>query len=235
MLESGFIKLHRSLLSWEWYTDYKTKDVFIHLLLTANYEDSDWRGVNISRGERATSYEKIASETGLSVRNVRTAIEHLKVTGEVTSKSYSKFTVFTLNNYDKYQATDKQTDIQLTNELTGNRQQRKKAKEDNNKCSLTVANSGGFLFDKFWEAYPKKQSKKTAQKAWTKLKVSNTLFDKIMLSLSAVKQSPQWTKDNGQYIPLATTWLNGERWDDEQVVENHFDDMENYMKKFNGG
>ena len=45
MLESGYIKLYRSLLSWEWYDDINTKTVFLHLLLTVSIEESKWHGI----------------------------------------------------------------------------------------------------------------------------------------------------------------------------------------------
>ena len=80
----GFILLHRRLLGWEWYGDGNTMRVFIHLLLKANFEPKKWRGVTVGRGQCATSLAEIAGELGLSERNVRTAIKHLKSTGEVT-------------------------------------------------------------------------------------------------------------------------------------------------------
>lgn len=71
------------------------------------------------------------------------------------------------------------------------------------------------LFDKFWEAYPKKRDKQTSRKAFTKLNVDDKLFNKMMASLSQAKNSYDWQKNNGQYIPYPSTWLNGRRWEDE--------------------
>ena len=70
-------------------------------------------------------------------------------------------------------------------------------------------------FDKFWQAYPKKVSKKQAQKSWKKIKPSLELFEKILKALEMVKQTEQWKKDNGKFIPYPATWLNQERWTDE--------------------
>lgn len=71
------------------------------------------------------------------------------------------------------------------------------------------------LFDKFWEAYPKKRDKQTSRKAFTKLNVDVKLFNHMMYSLSQAKNSYDWQKNNGQYIPYPSTWLNGRRWEDE--------------------
>lgn len=70
-------------------------------------------------------------------------------------------------------------------------------------------------FDKFWQAYPKKVSKKQAQKSWKKISPSLELFEKILKALEMVKQTEQWEKDNGKFIPYPATWLNQERWTDE--------------------
>lgn len=70
-------------------------------------------------------------------------------------------------------------------------------------------------FDKFWQAYPKNVSKKQAQKSWKKIKPSLELFEKILKALEMVKQTEQWKKDNGKYVPYPATWLNQERWTDE--------------------
>lgn len=70
-------------------------------------------------------------------------------------------------------------------------------------------------FDKFWQAYPRKVSKKEAQKSWKKINPSLELFEKILKALEMVKQTEQWKKDNGKFIPYPATWLNQERWNDE--------------------
>lgn len=70
-------------------------------------------------------------------------------------------------------------------------------------------------FDKFWQAYPRKVSKKQAQKSWKKINPSLELFEKILKALEMVKQTEQWEKDNGKFIPYPATWLNQERWTDE--------------------
>ena len=69
-------------------------------------------------------------------------------------------------------------------------------------------------FDKFWEAYPNKKDKQKAMKAWAKHQPD---IVNVLKALVTQKGSEQWKKDNGQYIPLPTTWLNGARWEDEVV------------------
>lgn len=71
------------------------------------------------------------------------------------------------------------------------------------------------LFADFWKAYPKHQDKQGALKAFEKLKPDQELVDQMIQSINAWKQSEQWTKDGGQYIPMPTTWLSRRRWEDE--------------------
>lgn len=74
---------------------------------------------------------------------------------------------------------------------------------------------GSEMFDLFWAAYPRKKSKGDAVKAWNKLKIDNLLYALIMDKLDAAKNSRDWTKDGGQFIPYPASWLNKKMWDDE--------------------
>ncbi len=109
--DNGFITLHRKITEWEWYDDVKTTRLFIHLLVTANWKDTKWHGVKILRGQRIISRDGLAKETHLSPQTVRTCLERLKSTNEITSKSTNTYTIVTLVNYNKYQD-------QSTNEIT---------------------------------------------------------------------------------------------------------------------
>lgn len=119
----GHIKLDRKILEWEWYTDINTCRLFLHMLLRANWKDGRFQGVDIPRGSFVSSYQNIAAETGLSVQNVRTAIKHLKSTGELTVIQHAKFSVFTVNNYCLYQSDNTVANNQTTgNQQSANRQ-----------------------------------------------------------------------------------------------------------------
>ncbi len=128
MLKIGFIKLHRSLLDWEWYDDIPTKTLFIHLILTGNINNSNWHGIQIKRGGRIASIETLSNETGLTKQQVRTATKHLESTGELTRCKYPKFTVFLVNNYDKFQGIT-ECSQPIDNLPTENQQQNKNNKK----------------------------------------------------------------------------------------------------------
>jgi len=136
-MNNGWIKIHRSLTEWEWYHDTNVVRVFLHILLRANHKTKKWQGHTVERGELITSYGHLADELGLSVRNIRTVISKLKSTGELTSKSTSKFTKLTICQYETYQSfegpTDKQTDKPSDKQATSDRQQLKNEKNEKKK------------------------------------------------------------------------------------------------------
>ena len=129
-MNAGFILLYRQITEWEWYQNPNTFRVFLHCLLMANFTDGRFEGKEIKRGQFVTSLPSLSDQTSLSIRQVRVALDHLIMTGELTSKSYSKFRVIAVVNYDKYQNNDRQIDSQMTDkrqaddrQVTGKRQQ----------------------------------------------------------------------------------------------------------------
>lgn len=109
--------------------------------------------------------------------------------------------------------------------------------QDNNTPSLApsgLADSINALFERFWDSYPRKQSKKDAMAKFSRLfkgmseKAAYELFDKIMGALDAHRRSDQWVRDEGRYIPYPATWLNQARWNDElAAVKVSTDETEN--------
>ena len=127
MLQNGFIALYRSLLSWGWHADPATGWLFVNLLLMANWEDGEWQGMIVKRGQLVTGRKALAAQTGLSERQIRTALDHLKSTNELTIKSTNKFSLITIVNYGKFQDVqsdiDQQNDQQVDQRPTSNRPQ----------------------------------------------------------------------------------------------------------------
>jgi len=134
---SGWIKLHRKLLDWEWYSKPVVKSVFIHCLLRANHSDGKWQGKDIVRGTFISSIDKLSSELGHSRQEIRTAIKHLKSTNELTTASGTQHTVFTVINYDSYQGATGE----LTNEQPTANQRATTNKNDNNENNEKNTNS----------------------------------------------------------------------------------------------
>lgn len=76
------------------------------------------------------------------------------------------------------------------------------------------------IFEKFWNEYPKKISKGNAEKWFKKNKPTNDLVDLMIEKLKIYKETEQWKKDNGKYIPYPSSWLNARGWEDEIQSNN---------------
>lgn len=135
MANAGFVKIYRQILDWEWYSDLYVRVVFMHCLLRANHAPCNWKGVQLKVGQFITSYAHLAKECSLSVQKTRTALNKLKITGELTYKSTSQYSIITINNWNKWQANDMQINKQVTNEqqTSNNRQEYKELKKERNK------------------------------------------------------------------------------------------------------
>lgn len=141
----GWIKIHRQILNWEWYKDINVKILFIHLLLTANHQEKNWKGQLVKRGQKLTSLQHLANETGLTLQQTRTALIKLKSTGEITYTTTNKYTLVTITKYDDYQFINEKITNKITNNQTNEQQ-------TNNKQITTNKNDKNiylFLFNKY--------------------------------------------------------------------------------------
>ena len=70
-------------------------------------------------------------------------------------------------------------------------------------------------FDAFWAAYPNKTGKGAARTAWARAVKRGATLAEILPKLEALKESDQWQREDGRYIPNPATWLNQGRWEDD--------------------
>lgn len=130
----GYIKLDRKILDWEWWSDVNTYRVFTYCLIRANWKESRFKGVEVPRGAFVTSIKSLSKATNLSIQQVRTALDHLKSTGEVTINSHAKFSVVIVNNYIQYQDDNTIDNTQATsNQHDSNTQVTTEEEYKNNK------------------------------------------------------------------------------------------------------
>ena len=120
--DGGFIKLYRSLLDWEWYDDPNTLRVFLHILLNANWKETKWHGETIKAGEYRTTVAELSKGLKLSNQQTKTTLEHLKSTNDITIKTSPKGSIISIQNWSKYQLSNKQNSHQSTNHQGKNQQ-----------------------------------------------------------------------------------------------------------------
>ena len=131
-MNQGWIKIHRGFWDWEWADDPKMVSLFLYCISRANHTEKQWRGVDIKRGQFYTSYASLSTQTGLSVRNLRTCFDKLETTGEASRSKHSRGLMVTVINYDKYQLTDTDSVTTTSHKRHANDTQTTTTKNDKN-------------------------------------------------------------------------------------------------------
>lgn len=219
--KSSFIKLNRNILQWGWYKNANTFRVFIHLLITANIRANTFEGILIKRGEVATSVFSLAENLGLTEKQVRTALSHLKSTGEISSRRGSRYQILRVENYDKYQSMGNQMGNQkaFKGHSKGDNQRNKEI--NNPLVSYETSPHGGGResaktdFLTFWEKYPKKVDQERAKREWDRLRLDSGTVEEILQAIAQQSRTKSWQEEQGRFIPSPAKWLNGKRWRDK--------------------
>ena len=217
----GWIKLHRKLCKWEWYTDVNTCHLFIHILINANHEPAKWRGITINKGQYLTGREALAIQTGLSQKSVRTSLNKLKTANVVAIESSNQYSIISIVKWDDYQMEGQQTGQRGASEgpargqPTGHKQEDKndknKKKEEYMPTLFSEIESKNIPdgFETFWEKFPKARAgnKDKAHQAWKKA-LTRSDKEKIIQGLQAYCAS-----EMAKNFPKgAAAWLNDDRW-----------------------
>ena len=215
----GFIKLYRSLQDNPiWGSEPFSKgQAWVDLLLSAYHKGYDCilgnEILHVDRGQYFTSELKLAEKWKWSRKKTHAYLKLLEKLKMATTKGTRQGTMITIENYSIYQ--DKGT-TKGTSKGTVEEQQRDNEGYTYNELEEGLKNDKETytdLFETFWKEYPNKKAKPVALKSWDKIK--NLDFDLIMVALKKQKQTTDWNKDNGQFIPMPATWINQERWNDE--------------------
>ena len=116
-MSSGWIKLHRSLLDWEYYDDKNALRLLVHLLVSVNYKDKTWNGQEIKSGSMVFSWPKLSKEVGMTVQETRTAMKKLESSREVNRISTGSYQIVSLVKWDKMQQDTDEPNRILTGDL----------------------------------------------------------------------------------------------------------------------
>ena len=135
---SGWIKIHRKFLDWEWFNKSEAVHLFIYLVLKANHKDGQWQGIDIKKGQFVTSFGKISTDTGISLQTIRTLIKKFEKSNEINIQTTNKYSVITICKYECYQKETETTNTQLTNEQQTTNKQLTTNKNDKNEKKFII-------------------------------------------------------------------------------------------------
>lgn len=243
----GFIAIYRSIKNWEWYDDVKVKVLFIDLLLTCNWKQKNWKGKVVNRGETITSINNLALSSGLTVKEVRTALKKLEMTNEITTERANGFTKITINNFNTYQNTEEDKGQTNGTKKASDRQKRgiekaskgqqlnkgNKENKENKEIKKEKINKKE-IFENFRSKYPgtKKGLETEYANFLKKHDDANEVIQKLLPALEYQIEQREIRKENKQFVPEwkhLQTWLNQRCWEEEIESEENEEDIPNYV------
>lgn len=223
----GYIKLHRILLDNQISKKPQYVWLWITLLLLANHKQNKfiWNGetIIVGEGQFMTGRKQLSDKTGISESTVERILKYLENEHQIEQQKTTKFRLITIVNWKRYQQEDSRTNNKRTTDGQQADNKRTQTRMNKNVNNEKNDNKHYVCFEKFWNIYPKKISKKKAEQCWNKLKPSNALFEKIVKAIETAKKTDQWERG---FIPHATTYLNQERWNDK-FTNKDFEDNKN--------
>jgi len=151
---SGWIKIHRKFLDWEWFNKSEAVHLFLYMVIKANHKDNKWQGNDVKRGQFISSLGNISSATGITIQQIRTILKKLEKTNEIVVKSTSQFTIVTICKYECYQDENEDANKPITNN-----QQTTNKQSTTNKNEKKEKNEKEVILDS-WIQY-RKSAKKT--------------------------------------------------------------------------
>jgi hypothetical protein len=226
-MNQGWVKLWRKLEDSPIFQNEGLLKVFIWCLLKATHKEI-WMSIRTGRG-----FTEVKILPGSFVFGRHQAAKKLKMQPSTVWKRILKlekleilniqrnthFSIIVVVNWDTYQAGTEKRNNQENNQGTT-----KEHKQEYKECKDNINMS---IFDLFYKAYPKKQAKQNALRAWIKLNPDKELINVILSALERQKAyKAHLEKQNPKPFisewPLPATWLNGRRWEDEipEVKQN---------------
>lgn len=217
--QTNYFIINRTLLNSDrWLSEKFTRaQAWIDLIGLAQHTKGFFRvrgiKVDLNRGQLGYSQLSLSKRWSWSRNKVKRYLKELENDGDLIQQNNTVTTVITVKNYNLWQGND------TTNDTTEGQQKDNKRTTYNN--DKKKKNDNIYMtdidFNLFWDTYPRKIGKTNAKNKF--LKIKRELLEKIMSSLKNYILTEQWSKDT-QFIPHPTTWLNGERWNDEIVTNS---------------
>ena len=172
---------------------------------------------------------QFADMTGINRRKCHTILKKLVskkvLTRSVSQKGDRMEISYGFNkHFDKWKLSPKKVTVpQKGNDLSPKKVTKLSPKKAHTKDNKDTIQKKEFKYPQefsfFWEKYPNKNGKFKAFKAWEATKKVRPLLEELLKSIEDHKKTRKWQDDEGQYIPMGSTYLNGRLWEDELTIE----------------
>lgn len=215
----GWITLHRKFLTWEWFDKPEMVQLFIWLLLNANYTDKKWQGKVVKRGQILTTTPKIMEALRFSEQQTRTCISRLKSTGEITCKATNKYTIITICNYDRYQNDNLESNGQnngQTNTPATDKQRTNNGHNNNNNITIKQLNNNISVYNS----------------AHTREDKERDLIFQIFFFKNFINPAGEVERFYNNYEAQGWVRGNGQKIVDRIAVAKHWEPEEKEKKRF---
>lgn len=171
-----------------------------------------------------------------SQKRIRTALSHLIEEGLIATGNYNekafdhttwyRFTEKGISELphraNRFAPEGKPIPVNNNKSTTSNNNNSNNNSNNSNNTLNSLRDMDNY-FDIFWSSYPKKKNKGQARRAFPKA-IAKTTIDVMVDAIEKQKQSRDWQKDGGQFIPYPSTWLNAEGWENE-VTEDEIQEV----------
>jgi hypothetical protein len=232
-MDSGYIKLWRKSIESGWLQNANLWTFWTWCLMKASHKECKmlvgFQTVDLNPGQFVFGRKKASQELLLSQQTIRTCLEKLKNSQNLTIKSTNKFSIISIVNWDAYQQTEFTNNHQVNQELTSkqpasnHKQECKECKEEKKRECIPDLN--GNKFSEFWSSFPprgippRRSGREKAFSTWKHLDSKKMLpeMKTILACLERDQESSQWR--DTKYIPMASTWLNSKPWLDMEETE----------------
>lgn len=199
----GRVKFHRKITERERYSDANTFRVFFHLITIANHKDWKRQWIEVKRWQTITGRIELAKQLNLSEMQIRTSLDKLERTGEISKKVTNRYSIITVVKYCDYNDYDLEDNQQITNKQPTDNQQlttnKNDKKEKNEKKDIDLSFLSEEIKDNFYSFIEqrKKREKGLSDKAITMLhnsltRLSKDPYEQLLIINKSIMNNWKW-------------------------------------------
>lgn len=230
------------MLDWEWWDDQNTRILLLTILLSVNHEPKRWHGITVDAGEMITSYAALAQKSGLSYQSVRTSLEHLISTHEVTCESTHQFTRIKVVKWADFQSLDSPPNIPTNmqpnrpltehQQSTNNKQECKNDKNDKKEEKDKGVDYQHFadMYNEICVSFPRVRSISESRKKAIKARLRKHSEDDFRMLFEKAEASDFLKGDNSRNWSATFDWLINDS-NMAKVLDGNYDNRSKKKKE----